>query len=86
MSLNLGEGPKKLWSAYSKKLAFYYDFKIWKGKCIAKFHPWKRIHFLDMWEIEIPEKGLKSFGVSKIHTHFQTRRCSYNFPTGFVVA
>ena len=29
---------QKLRSAYSRKLAFDYDFKIWKGKLVVKFH------------------------------------------------
>ena len=32
---------QKLRSAYSRKLASYYDFKIRKGELIAKCHSWK---------------------------------------------
>ena len=35
----------KLQTAFSKKLVFNYDFKIRKGKFVAKFHPWKRLRF-----------------------------------------
>ena len=36
---------QKLRSIYSKKLAFNYDFKIRKGKFVAKFHARKRLRF-----------------------------------------
>ena len=36
---------QKLRSAYSKRLVFYYDFKIREGKFIAKFHVWKRLDY-----------------------------------------
>ena len=38
---------QKLRSAYSRKLALYYDFKIRKGKLVAKFHSWKRLRLWD---------------------------------------
>ena len=38
---------QKLRSAYSRKLAFYYDFKIQKGKLVAEFHSWKRLRLWD---------------------------------------
>ena len=38
-------GPK-LRSAYSITLTFCYDFKIRKGKFVAKFHSWKMSSFL----------------------------------------
>ena len=57
------ENPfQKLRSAYSKKLAFYYDFKIRKGTLVAKFHSWKRRSFTDRQEIIAPEIGPESFG------------------------
>ena len=56
-------GPEKpfvkLQTAYSKKLVFYYDFKIRKGKFVAKFHAWKRLR---MKGIMSPEMRPKSFG------------------------
>ena len=38
---------QKLRSAYSRKLSFYYDFKIRKGKLVAKFNSWKRLCLSD---------------------------------------
>ena len=38
---------QKLRSAYSRKLAFSYDFKIRKGKLVAKFHSWERLRLWD---------------------------------------
>lgn len=38
-------------SAYSKRLAFYYDFKRLKGNFFGKFHSWKSLPFLDTKEI-----------------------------------
>ena len=59
-------GPEKpilnLLFAYSKNLAFYYDFKIRKGKFVAKFDAWKRVRFQDTKEIMVPEMRPKSFG------------------------
>ena len=52
----------KLRSAYSRKLVFYYDFKIRKGKFVAKFHVWKSLCFCDTKEILSPEIRPKSFG------------------------
>ena len=36
---------QKLLAAYSKKLAFNYDFKKRKGKLVAKFHSWNCLRF-----------------------------------------
>ena len=42
-----GKSFQKLRSAYSRKLAFSYDFKIRKGKLVAKFHSWERLRLWD---------------------------------------
>ena len=69
-------GPEKpflnLQSAYSRKLVFYYDFKIRKSKFVAKFHAWKRPPFFLRYVGKYPKiwhsKGARKVsGVRETH-------------------
>lgn len=43
------------------EMSFYYDFQIRKGKFVATFHAWKRVH----WNYMAPLMRPKRFGSFK---------------------